>query len=161
MSVSKIDVCNQISSSVYFRGEKSSKKTEYENPVSRSTERNLAILNATAGSAIAGAIVGGLTTFVTKGKNIPILAGLAAGGLTAIITLPPAIYNRKVSAFVKSKEMDVFSRDRNLKAELTEEVDKEVQDPKVSLDKKLDDNLKLQMANRGNALGVANITPQQ
>lgn len=137
------------------------KEKEYENPVSRQTEKNLAILSATAGAVVAGAIVGGLsTTIVPKGKKYPGIIGAAAALITLGITLPPAIYNRKVSAFVKQKEMDVFSRDRNLKTALTEEVDKEVQDPEVSLDKKLDDNLKLQMANKGAAVGIANITPQ-
>lgn len=161
MSVSKIGVFNQISNHVSFKGDNTSKKTEYENPVNRQTERNLAILKATATSAGVGAVVGGLMTFLTKKNNIPLLTGLLAGGLTATVILPPALYNRKVSAFVKQKEMDVFSRDRNLKTNLTEEVDEEVQNPDVSLDKKLDDNLKLQMANRGAALGVANITSQQ
>jgi hypothetical protein len=162
MSIGKISVCIPKSSSIKFKGEADSKKTEYENPVSRKTEKNLAILSASGGSAVVGAIVGGSTTFLpVNGKKIPILAGVAAALITLAITLPPAIYNRKVSAFVKQKEMDVFSRDRNLKAELTEEVDKEVQDSNVSLDKKLNDNLKLQMANRGAAVGIANITSQQ
>lgn len=50
--------------------------------------------------------------------------------------------------------MDVYSRDKELKSALTEEVHKEVLDPEVSLDKKLDDNLKLQTANRAQALLV-------
>ena len=50
--------------------------------------------------------------------------------------------------------MDVFSRDKELKSSLTEEVHKEVLDPNVSLDKKLDDNLKLQMSNRANGLFI-------
>jgi len=95
-----------------------------------------------------------------KAKKTPLLIGAAAAALSLFVTLPPKLYNTKVNAFVKQKEVDVFSRDRNLKSNLTEEVDKEVQNPNVSLDKKLDDNLKLQMANRGGALGIANITPQ-
>ena len=160
MSICKIGVCNKFPNPVCFKGENSSKKTEYENPVNRQTERNLAILKVSGTAAGLGVLVGGLMTCVTKSKNTPLLAGLATAALTSAIALPPAIYNRKVSAFVKQKEMDVFSRDRNLKTNLTEDVDQEVQNPEVSLDKKLDDNLKLQMANRGAALGVANITSQ-
>lgn len=158
MNIGKISVLNQKSNSLNFKN--NSGKTEYENPVSRETERNLAILKASAQSLAAGAIIGGLSTFVVKGKK-PYAVGAIAAIASLAITLPPALYNRKVSAFVKQKEMDVFSRDRNLKSTLTEEVDKEVQNPEVSLDKKLDDNLKLQMANRGAAVGIANITSQQ
>lgn len=161
MNIGKIGAYPAKTSITAFKGGNNSNKTEYENPVNRETEKNLAILSSTAGSLVVGAIVGGLSsTLGFKTKTGPILLGLAAAAVTLGITLPPALYNRKVSAFVKQKEMDVFSRDRNLKTNLTEEVDKEVQDSKVSLDKKLDDNLKLQMANRGAALGVANITPQ-
>lgn len=159
MNIGKISVLNQKSNSLNFKN--NSGKTQYENPVSRETERNLAILKATGESVVAGVIVGGFSAFATKGKKTPILIGAGVALATLALTLPPALYNRKVSAFVKQKEMDVFSRDRNLKSTLTEEVDKEVQNPEVSLDKKLDDNLKLQMANRGAAVGIANISSQQ
>ena len=136
-------------------------KTEYENPVNRDTEKNLAILSSVGGSAVAGGIVYGLARWAKGGGgSLQTWLGIGAGVVVLALTLPAAMYNRKVSAFVKQKEVDVFSRDRNLKSNLLEQVDTEVQDPKVSLDKKLDDNLKLQMANRGAALGVANITPQ-
>lgn len=161
MSIAKIGVYNAKTQSITFKGENGTPKTEYENPVSRETEKNLAILSSTAGSAIVGLIAGGLSTFITKNKNTAIAIGALAAAINLAITLPPALYNRKVSAFVKQKEMDVFSRDRNLKSNLTEEVDKEVQNPDVTLDKKLDDNLKLQMANQGAALGIANITSQK
>lgn len=161
MSVNKIGFSNQVSRNIAFKADNSGKKTEYENPVSRQTERNLAILSSSAESAVAGAVVYGLVSCLTKNKTTKFAAGVGTALGVLAITLPPALYNRKVSAFVKSKEMDVFSRDRNLKSNLTEEVDTEVQDKNVSLDKKLDDNLKLQMANRGSAIGLANITPQQ
>lgn len=147
----------------------------YENPVSRRSEKNLAIWGSLCGSVVTGIFAGGLTSFISKtepiegkfsigkfvrAKKIPVIVGAAAAAVMLLVTLPAKIYNTKVNAFVKQKEMDVFSRDRNLKTNLTEEVDKEVQDPDVSLDKKLDDNLKLQMANRGAAIGIANVTSQ-
>lgn len=160
MNISKISFSVPNYSKPVTFGDNNS-KAEYENPVSRETEKNLAILNASVGAAVVGLVIGGLSMFLfKKGSKLPIWAGIGATIGSLAVSLPPAIYNRKVSAFVKQKEMDVFSRDRNLKSNLTEEVDKEVQNPEVSLDKKLDDNLKLQMANRGGALGIANITPQ-
>ena len=74
--------------------------------------------------------------------------------VTAALALPSKLYNTAVNAFAREKEMDVYSRDKELKSALTEEVHKEVLDPEVSLDKKLDDNLKLQTANRAQALLV-------
>lgn len=164
MNVSKINSFNVMP----FKGSK--KDNEFENPVSRSTERNLAILGSLGGSVVTGGVLGGLTTFLfpvkegatrtLKNSKLPIGIGAAAALIVAAFTLPSKLYNTKVNAFVKQKEMDVFSRDRDLKSNLTEEVGKEVKDEDVSLDKKLDDNLKLQMANKGTALGVANITSQ-
>ncbi|MDD3437023.1 MAG: hypothetical protein PHC64_07735 [Candidatus Gastranaerophilales bacterium] len=164
----KISAINSFSNQVNFKSKRNS-DTEYENPISRSTERNLAILGSVGGSAVVGAILGGLTTcletkdvtggFFKRHKTAAIV-GAAAAAVSLIFTLPSALYNRKVSAYIKEKEMDVFSRDRELKSNLTEEVHTEVKDPDVDLDKKLDDNLKLQMANRGNAIGIANVTPQ-
>lgn len=173
MNVSKIGLNTQsYPNKVGFKGE----ETYYENPVSRRTERNLAILTSATGACVLGALVGGASSLIVptekiaegeknltgflKAKKFPVLIGAAAAAVTLAVTLPAKIYNTKVNAFVKQKEMDVFSRDRNLKSNLTEEVDKEVQDSEVSLDKKLDDNLKLQMANRANVVGLANVTPQ-
>ncbi len=168
MNIGKINSVNQNIST--FKSNEKSNKTNYENPVSRSTEKNLAILKTVGTASVVGAIVGGLTSCLGLGNaaessflkrnKIAVLAGIAATAITTAITLPANVYNTKVSAFAKQKEMDVFSRDRSLKSNLTEEVDKEVQDEEVSLDKKLDDNLKLQMANKGTAIGIANVTAQ-
>lgn len=129
----------------------------YENPISRKTERNLAILGAFGGSAVVGAIVGGLSTFIFKsGIKAPVITGVIAGVAALALTLPSKIYHTAINAFTREKEMDIFSRDRALKSNLTEEVHKEVMNPEVSLDKKLDDNLKLQTANRAAALLVHN-----
>lgn len=137
------------------------KEQEYENPVSRSMERNLAILSSVGVAGVVGVIAGGLSSFATANKKLWFGIGAAVAAITLAFTLPANIYHTKVNVYVKEKEMDVFSRDRNLKTNLTEDVDKEVQDENVSLDKKLDDNLKLQMANRGAAVGIANMNPAQ
>lgn len=159
MSIGKINAFSTTTNVIPFKSGNSG-KAEYENPVNRDTEKNLAILSSVGGSLVIGAIVVGLTSAFGLKKRTPYWIGAAAAAITLAFTLPAALYNRKVSAFVKQKEVDVFSRDRNLKSNLIEQVDTEVQDPKVTLDKKLDDNLKLQMANRGAAVGLANITPK-
>ena len=50
--------------------------------------------------------------------------------------------------------MDVFTRDKELKKDLTKEVHDAVKDPEVSLDDKLNHNLKLQAGNRASTLGI-------
>ena len=160
MNINKVGLGVPYSSkAAFFRGSKN--ENEYENPISRSTERNLAILGSAGTASILGLIAWGLTSCLGfKEKRTPIIWGVSAAALTLLLLLPANIYNTKVRAFAKQKEMDVFTRDRNLKTNLTEDVDKEVQNPEVSLDKKLDDNLKLQTANRGSALVVAGMNSQ-
>jgi len=171
MNIQKVSLSTpNYSTMTNFKGNQS-KDSEYENPVSRSTERNLAILKTTGGAAVLGAIATGLMTCIVntekhagegffKKNKIAVLVGAATSAITLALNLPSSIYNTNVNAFVKQKEMDVFTRDRDLKSNLTEGVDTEVKNPDISLDKKLDDNLKLQMANRGAAIGIANVTAQ-
>ncbi len=164
-----INAISQANRNIAFKST-ADKKSQYENPVSRSTEKNLAILTGVGGSVVVGAIATGLSTFVVPAKDvakggffaknkIAVGIGAAAALVSLAFTLPAKLYNTKVNVYVKEKEMDVFSRDRSLKTNLTEEVDKEVKNSEISLDKKLDDNLKLQMANKGAAIGIANVTP--
>lgn len=157
MNINKVGLMPYACKSQSFGNNKSD--NEYENPVSRSMERNLAILETAGSSAILGLVAWGLSSgFQFQNKNVPRGIGAAVAALTLLLLLPSNLYNTKVRAFTRQKEMDVFTRDRSLKTNLTEDVDKEVQDKNVSLDKKLDDNLKLQMANRGNAIGIINPT---
>ena len=129
------------------------KSDEYENPISRSTERNLAIISASGISLVTGTIAGVIAKGVSSTKAALITGGLTAAA-TLALTLPGSLYRAKVKAFTEEKEMDVFSRDRNVKTTLLEGMDKEANDDAVPFDKKLDDHLKLQTANRGNAVMV-------
>lgn len=144
-----------------FKGNENTKASgEYYNPVNVKTERKLAILSSVGISAVAGAIGAGLTSVITGSslfKKIPMLAGAAVAAITFGLSLPSRLYHTKVNATVKEKEMGVFTADRELKKDLTQNVHQEVKDPDVSLDKKLDDNLKLQLANRAAMVGFKNV----
>ncbi len=134
-----------------------SEKQEYENPVNRKTERNLTVLQASGVSLIAGVTAGGIASCLIKegAKHkvpISVAAGAAVGILTAVLTLPAKLYDRSVKSFVREKEMDVFTRDRELKSNILTEVDKEVKDEDVSLDQKLNHYTSLQMANNGKGM---------
>lgn len=134
-----------------------SQKNGYENPINRGTERGLAIWGSIGGSALVGATAAGIgSCFIKSGAKNRALKlsgiGVAAGLLTMAITLPAKLYNTKVRAFTREKEMDVFSRDRELKSNIMEEVNKEVKDEDVSLDQKINHYTSVQMANNGNGM---------
>ena len=134
-----------------------SQKNGYENPINRGTEKGLAIWGSIGGSALVGATAAGIgSCFIKSGAKNRALKlsgiGVAAGLLTMAITLPAKLYNTKVRAFTREKEMDVFSRDRELKSNIMEQIDKEVKDEDVSLDQKINHYTSVQMANNGNGM---------
>ena len=116
MVISGVSMC---SSSVKFRANSSQ---QYENPINRQTERNLAILSASGISAFAGVVAGGATTLMTKGVKWPIGVGVAAALLTLGLTLPSKLYNTKVGAYTREKEMDVFSRQKSAQNNIYEDI---------------------------------------
>lgn len=149
MQISAINNCTQFTSN----------KKGYENPINRKAERNLAIWGSIGGSALAGGTAAGIAScFIEAGSKARgwKLGGIgaAAGLLTMALTLPSKLYNTKVNAFAREKEMDVFSRDRELKSNIMEEVDKEVKDEDVSLDQKINHYTSVQMANNGNGVMI-------
>lgn len=141
----------------HFAGEKS--KPDYENPVNRKTEKKLAIWSSTGAGVLLGATAAGVATCFIKetakhryGKAG--IIGLAVMAASMALTLPAKLYNTKLKAFTREKEMDVYSRDRELKSNLLTEVDKEVKDEEVSLDQKINHYTTMQMASNGSGLLV-------
>ena len=151
MQISAINSCNCP------KPQFTSKRNGYENPINRSSERNLAIWGNVGAGVLAGGIGAGIGSFFikegTKNRAWKIGGFGAAIALAYMaLTLPAKIYNTKVSAFAREKEMDVFSRDRDLKSNIMEEVNKEVKDEDVSLDDKINHYTSVQMANNGNGV---------
>ena len=139
---------------------RANKQNDYENPIHRRTERNLAILSSVGGSALTGVVAGGLSTiFMEKGRGwkIPTAIGLAAGLLTLGLTLPSKIYNTKVNAYAREKEMDVFSRQKSAQSNIYEDIDTEIKDDKVSLDDKINHYATVKMADNGNGIMVKGV----
>lgn len=152
MHISAINVCCP---KTHFTG----KKNGYENPINRSTEKNLAIWTSIGSSTLIGGTAAALgSCFIGKGANSRALKlggiGVVAGLITMALTLPSKLYNTKVNAFTREKEMDVFTRDRDLKSNIMEEVNKEVKDEDVDLDQKINHYTSVQMANNGNGMLV-------
>lgn len=129
-------------------------KDGYENPISRSTERNLSILSATGASALVGGTAALFTSCFKKGWKLPTAMGVIAAITTLILTLPSRLYNTKVNAFAKEKEMDVFSRQKEAQANIYKDINNEVKDEEVSLDQKINHYATVKMADNGKGLMV-------
>ena len=139
-----------------------SQKGEYENPINRKAEKRLAIWGNIGFSTIVGGTAALLGTFLI-GKGSPHRGlklggiGLGAGLITMALTLPAKIYDTKVRAFTREKEMDVFSREKDLKSNMMEEINNEVKDEDVDLDQKINHYATVQMANNGNGVMVKGV----
>ncbi len=133
----------------------------YENPINRGTEKNLAILMSVGGSALAGVVAGGLSTCFSKikatGWKGPVGIGVAAGLLTLGLTLPQRLYNTKVNAFAREKEMDVFSRQKSAQSSIYEDINEEIKDEDVSLDQKINHYSTVKMADNGRGMMIKGV----
>lgn len=138
-----------------------SNSQRYENPVDRSTERNLAVLMSVGGSALVGAVAGGLSTCFDKikatGWKGPVGIGAAAGLLTLALTLPQKLYSTKVNAFAREKEMDVFSRQKSAQSSIYEDINEEIKDEEVSLDQKINHYSTVKMADNGQGMMIKGV----
>ena len=129
----------------------------YENPINRKTESKLAVWGSIGGSVLAGATAAGIGSCFIK-SDAPHRAmklggiGTVVGLVLMALTLPAKLYDTKVRAFTREKEMDVFSRDRELKANIMDEVNKEVKNEDIDLDQKINHYATVQMANNGNGM---------
>ena len=129
----------------------------YENPINRKTESKLAVWGSIGGSVLAGATAAGIGSCFIK-SDAPHRAmklggiGTVVGLVLMALTLPAKLYDTKVRAFTIEKEMDVFTRDRELKANIMDEVNKEVKNEDIDLDQKINHYATVQMANNGNGM---------
>lgn len=154
----KISAVNSYTARPYF----TSNNSEYENPINRKTEKGLAIWGSIGGSALAGGIGAGIASCIF-GKGSAHRAwkiggiGAAVAAITMALTLPAKLYDTNVKAFTREKEMDVFSREKDLKSNIMEEVNDEVKDEDVDLDTKINHYATVQMANNGNGVMVKGV----
>ena len=127
-------------------------KDGYENPINRSTERNLSILSTLGTSALVGGTAALITTCFKKGWKLPTAMGVIAAATTLVLALPSRLYNTKVNAFAKEKEMDVFSRQKEAQANIYKDINEEVKDEDVSLDEKVKHYSTVKMADNGKGM---------
>lgn len=133
------------------------KTLTYENPINRKTERNLAILSSVGGSTLIGVLAGGAATFFKQGWKIPTYVGVAAGLASLALSLPSKLYNVKVGAFSREKEMDVFSRKKEAQTAIYEDINNEVQNEEVPLSQKIKNYSTVAMADNGKGMLIKGV----
>ena len=147
-----ISAIGNVMSNQSFKARPVSK--EYENPINRKTERNIAILGTVGASALVGGSAGLLSTCFKQGGKLPYIVGAAAGLLTLFLSLPSALYDTKVRAFTKEKEMDVFSRQKDAQKNIYADINNEIKDENISLDQKIKHYTTVKMADSGKGVMI-------
>ena len=136
-------------------------KQNYENPVNRQTEKNLAVLTSVAGSTLVGLIAGSLSRCIPKIKSTgwkgPTAVGVGAGLIALGLTLPQKLYSTKVNAFTREKEMDVFSRQKSAQSSIYEDINDEIKDDNISLDQKINHYSTVKMADNGRGMMIKGV----
>lgn len=152
-----------INSSYRAQAFKAHEQQNYENPINRKTEKKLAVLSSVGGSFLAGTAAMGLATAIQakplnalKNWKLPALVGVAVAAIGLAVTLPAKLYNTKVGSFTREKEMDVFSRDRAAKSNILGAVNENISDENVPLEEKINNYVRVQMANSGSGMVIAN-----
>ena len=99
MNVARVGMLNNVSRASF--GHDQSQKAEqkaapsYENPISRKKEKALATLSVIGGSAVLGAVVGGLVSCLKIGTKKSALIGVGTAVVTAALALPSKLYSSK------------------------------------------------------------------
>lgn len=147
MEINSIKAYSCCPKPIKFKGNE--EKNGYENPINRTTEKNLAILGSVGTSGLIGLSALGLTSCITSNRKIQGLVGIVAGLGALALTLPSKLYNTKVGAFTREKEMDVFSRQKEAQKNIYDDVNNEIKDENVSLDDKIKHYSTVAMADNG------------
>ena len=125
------------------------------------SNQELMNINGGAKKITFGLIAGGLSKCFDKikatGWKGPTGIGVAAGLLTLGLTLPQKLYNTKVNAFAREKEMDVFSRQKSAQSSIYEDINEEIKDEEVSLDQKINHYSTVKMADNGRGMMIKGV----
>ena len=140
---------NQINQSFKSQNNNPQEK-KYENPVNRTFEYFTAVMPPLAGSLGVGGLVGGLVGSVSNKKRL----GWASGILTALVlggvSVTTALYKANISALIKQKQMDVFTRERSAATTIAEKLDEQASQDE-NLDNVVNNYAKFQVGNKGGA----------
>jgi hypothetical protein len=147
---SKKNLSESKRQNISFEGD----KPQYENPVSRKMEKFLAAMGTLAFSVIPGAIATFLTYEFKQNKKLAAIAGLTTTAITALLTMPGALYNANVQAFAKEKEADVFSRTKSVETKLSEGIDQNITNNTKSFEENINDYVRFTIGHNGRGSGL-------
>jgi len=123
-----------------FRG------NDLKNPVNRKVERRLAILNSAGLSVVTGAVTTAIgRSFTSSWRNAGIL-GACAGIATMAVICPRMLYRSGINAYAKEKEMDVFTKEKEVQKKLLNDVDEAIENHHPDLQGKIENYAKARSA---------------
>lgn len=142
---------NQKEKSVKFAANNS----EYNNPVNKNTEMIVACSGPAILSLALGTGAGLMAKFMTTkvGNKMALGIGAVVTGVSALLTIPGAIYSANVNASMKKEHYNVFEGERKAATNIAREIHQETKDPD-KLKSNIDNYFKFRTAEKGNGIGI-------
>ncbi len=116
-----------------------------ENPVNRKFEKRLALLNAGSISVISGAVMTAIARSYTSSWKHASWFGLGAALITMMFAGPRFLYKAGIRAYRNEKEMDVFTREKEVQKKLLSDVNDAIDNNKNDLASKLENYSKTKL----------------
>lgn len=137
-----IQPVNALTPKVSFKGQYS----DFKNPVNKRTEKRLAILNAGGVSVAMGAVTTAIARSYTSSWKHASWFGLGAAAVTMLFVCPRFMYKSGINAYAKEKEMDVFTKEKEVQKKLLNDVDDAIEHHSEDLQDKLENYSKAKTA---------------
>ena len=131
-----IQPVNALAPKVSFKGR------ELGNPVNRKMERRLAIMNAGGLSVVTGAVTTAVGRSFTSSWKRAGLIGLGAGILTMVFICPRFMYRAGIKSYAKEKEMEVFTKEKEVQRKLLTDVNDAIDEHHPDLHDKIENYAK-------------------
>lgn len=129
-----IQPVNALAPKVFFKG----RKNELDNPVNRKLEKRLAILNAGGISAVAGALTTAIARSYTASWKNAGMFGVGAALVTMMFICPRFMYKSGINSYKKEKELDVFTKEKEVQKKLLTDVNEAIDQGDSELNVKLE-----------------------
>ena len=112
--------------------------SEFKNPVNRKVEKRLAILNAGGISAAMGAVTTAIARSYTSTWKHAGYFGIGAAAVTMMFVCPRFMYKSGINSYAKEKEMDVFTKEKEVQKKLLNDVDDAIEHHSADLHDKIE-----------------------
>jgi len=129
-----IQPVNALTPKVLCKG----RNNEHGNPVDRKLEKCLAILNAGGISAVTGTLTTAIARSYTASWKNAGLFGLGAAFITMMFVCPRFMYKSGINSYKQEKELDVFSKEKEVQKKLLTDVTNAIDNHSGDLDDKLE-----------------------